>query len=55
MNMINSMRERAQRMGFDISSMRERAASMGFDISKMGGMGAGSSLTSSCISSILSC
>lgn len=46
MNMINSMRERAQRMGFDISSMRERAASMGFDISKMGGMGAGSSLTS---------
>jgi hypothetical protein len=46
MNVINSMRERAQRMGFDMSSMRERAASMGFDISKMGGMGAGSSLTS---------
>lgn len=45
MNMKNSMIERAQRMGFDISSMRERAASMGFDISKMGGMGAGSSLS----------
>lgn len=41
MNMINSMRERAEKMGFDISSMRERATSLGFDLSKMAGMGTG--------------
>ncbi|XP_052062902.1 vitamin D3 receptor B-like [Mytilus californianus] len=39
MDMINSMREHAQRMGFDIESLRERAASFGFDVSKMAGMG----------------
>ncbi|CAG2210006.1 NR1IN [Mytilus edulis] len=39
MSMINSMREHAQRMGYDIESLRERAASFGFDVSKMAGMG----------------
>ncbi|XP_063440716.1 vitamin D3 receptor B-like isoform X2 [Mytilus trossulus] len=39
MGMINSMREHAQRMGYDIESLRERAASFGFDVSKMAGMG----------------
>ncbi|CAC5381765.1 NR1IN [Mytilus coruscus] len=39
MGMISSMREHAQRMGFDIESLRQRAASFGFDVSKMAGMG----------------